>query len=466
MMPRGPGRLTLAVAPLATEEWIARKLMSAFLGLLSIVLAGPLAAQDARPIVFQNVAVVDVAGGSVAERQRVVIQGGRIAAVGAADALAVPAGAVVVEGAGRYLLPGLWDMHVHALFDPRQARPLLALLLAHGVTGIRDMGGLLSVVLDVRKRARDGEILSPRLFVAGPILDGPEALHPEVSWVLDTPEEGRAAVDSLARAGVDFVKVYSMLPREVFYAIAAAARDRGLPMAGHVPISITPQEASEAGMASIEHLRSEVEPFCPGDAPSDCEELFTAFREHGTWHVPTLVVRRNRAFLDDSAAVSGSWIGHAPRPLREEWEGTRAARLERGPDYFAGARERYLQEQGLTGALNRAAIPILAGSDAGDLFSLHGYSLHEELALLVEAGLSPSQALRAATTDAARFLGMEEVLGSIAPGMMADLVLLDANPLEDIRNTRLINAVVFDGRLLDRAALDEMLAEVERDVRE
>jgi imidazolonepropionase-like amidohydrolase len=425
-----------------------------FLALPALLAIREAPAQD---LAIVGATVIPMDGSRPIPDATVIVRGDRIVAVGPRDSLEV-GDAEVIDGSGRWLIPGLWDMHVHALFDPALVDRLLALFVANGVTGIRDMGGRLDVLDDVRARVRTGALLAPRIVAAGPILDGPEAVHPEVSWTIETAEEGRQAVDSLAVAGVDFVKVYSMLPREAFLAIAERARERGLPVAGHVPLSVTPIEGARAGMKSIEHLRTELEPYCSRRDPAACDEPFAVFRELGTWQTPTLLVRRNRAFLDDSTTLWSAEMRYAPKALIDEWRAERSGRLERGEEYFAAAREHHAEERFVTGKLHQAGIPILAGSDAGVTFSLHGFSLHEEMELLVESGLKPEDALQAATSDAARFLGAADSLGTIAPGKKADLVLLDGDPLADISNTRRIHAVVINGRLLTRADLDHLLA--------
>ncbi len=390
----------------------------------------------------------------------VLLHGDRIVAVGPRDSVPT-ADATIVDTAGRWVLPGLWDVHVHALYDPTLVDRLLGLFLANGVTGIRDMGGRLDVLAEVRARVAAETLLAPRIVAAGPILDGPEPIIPEISWPIADADEGRAAVDSLAAAGVDFVKVYTMLPRDAFFAVARRASELGLPFAGHVPAEVTPIEAARAGMASIEHLRSEIEPFCTRQDPAACDAPFAAFREEGTWQTPTLWVRHNRAFLDDSMAVWRPYLRYAPPSLLGEWRAAYVERQSRGPDYFAGARARHADEIYVTGRLHDAGIPILAGSDAGSLFSLHGFGLHEELALLVEAGLPPIDALRAATSGATRFLGLADSVGTIRPGMRADLVVLAGDPLADIRNTRRVLLVVLAGRVLARSDLDALLSAAE-----
>ncbi len=438
---------------------LPERLPAASLLVVAIVaLSGSARAQE-PDVAFVGGTVIRMDGSPPLADATVVVRGDRIAAVGPRDAVAAGEGATVVDATGAWLIPGLWDMHVHALFEADLVEPLLGRLVANGVTGIRDMGGPLEVLVGTRREIGSRDLLAPRIVASGPILDGPEPVDPEISWAIETPEQGRAAVDSLARAGVDFVKVYTLLPREAFFAVAEAARERGLPVAGHVPASVSPVEAAEAGMRSIEHLRSEIEPFCVRADPSACEPAFAAFRERDVWQTPTLVVRRNRAFLDDSTTVYGPDVRHAPPMLRDLWAGIRASRLERGSEYFEAARARHREERWLAGELHRAGIGVLAGSDAGALFTPHGASLHDELALLVEAGLEPVEALAAATCDAARFLGVDDSLGTIAPGKKADLVLLDADPLQDIAHTRRIRAVVFDGRVLDRTALDRLKVE-------
>jgi len=425
--------------------------------LLLVLLAVVSVARAQEPATaFVGATVIRMDGSPSLADGVVLIGGDRIAAVGPRDSIAIE-GAEVVDARGLWILPGLWDMHVHALYDPALVDRLLGLLVANGVTGIRDMGGRLDVVLDVRRRIRAGELLAPRVVAPGPVLDGPEPVIPEISWPVATAGEGRAAVDSLAAADADFVKVYTLLPREAFFAVVERARERALPVAGHVPAAVTPIEAARAGMRSIEHLRSEIEPYCSRTEPAACDEPFAVFREMDTWQTPTLAVRRNRAFLDDSTAVWKPYLRHAPSSLLTEWQAERAGRLERGEEYFADARERHADEVFVTGELHEAGIPILAGSDAGALFSLHGFALHDELELLVAAGLEPEDALRAATSEAARFLGLQGSLGTITAGKKADLVLLEGDPIADIRNTRRIHAVMLDGRLLSRAELDRLL---------
>jgi imidazolonepropionase-like amidohydrolase len=408
-------------------------------------------------LLITNVTVIDGSDAPPRENVAILIQSNRIARVAALEEIAVPDDVVRYDARGRFAIPGLWDMHTHVLWQPFVDDGFLDLFIANGVTGVRDMGGTLEVVRAVRSGGSLHSRSNPRIVAAGPWLN-PTELDPRAGIAVETPEAASESVAILAEGEVDFIKVYLQLTREVFLAVLAAAGEHGLPVAGHVPLEVGSLEASDLGMRSIEHMRAEIGGFCEEVGPTDCEELFSAFRRNGTWQTPTLHVRWNRAHLDRPALWDDPDLAYAPSYLRAEWEGTRLGRI--GTESFDEVRGRYASEQELAGALHRARVPILAGSDAGELYSLAGFSIHEELALLVEAGMSPREALRAATLGPAEYLAATDSLGTIAEGKLADLVLLDENPLQDIRNTRTIHAVVREGRLFDRAELDRLLEEI------
>jgi imidazolonepropionase-like amidohydrolase len=422
-------------------------------------------AADAAPppepsVAITHVTVVDVARGVLVPGQNVVVRSGRIVTVGDTLAVSVPPRAEVVDGRGSFLIPGLWDMHVHALFDAAVARVFLPAFVAHGVTGVRDMGGKLDVMRAARWAVQAGTLVGPRIVAAGVILDGPEPVDPAVSFAVATPEAGVAAVDSLMRAGVDFIKVYTLLPRDAYFAVLREAAALHLPVAGHVPVGVTTLEAADSGQRSIEHLRDEVEPLCADAAPPACARLLDALRLRRTWLVPTLVVLRVKAVLDDSSLVQDPRLAAVPALVRNAWEAIRAGKQGRPPAYWREKRARFFGELALTGAAWRDSVPLLAGTDAGALYTYPGSSLHEELAQLVRAGLSPAAALRSATLAPAEYLGATDSVGTVAAGKVADLVLLGADPLADIGNTRRIEAVVLRGRLFSRAALDSLAGRV------
>ena len=416
----------------------------------------PAAAPPEPWLAITHVTVVDVAAGILVPGQNVVVRGGRIVAAGDTARVTVPAGATVVEGRGRFLIPGLWDMHVHALFDAEVARTFLPRFVAEGVTGVRDMGGKIEVMRAARFALLAGTLVGPRIVAAGAILDGPQPVDPSVSFAVGTPDEARAAVDSLANSGADFIKVYTLLPRAAYFAVLREATRLHLPVAGHVPVGVTALEAADSGQRSIEHLRDEVEPLCKAATDPACVRLLGALRAHRTWLVPTLVVLRVKAILDDSSLVRDPRLGSVPALVRNAWEAIRTGKQTQPPAYWREKRTRFFGELALTGAAWRDSVPLLAGTDAGALYTYPGSSLHEELAQLVRAGLTPAAALRSATLAPAEFLGATDSLGAVAAGKVADLVLLGADPLADIGNTRTIEAVVLRGRLFRRAALDSL----------
>ncbi len=407
-------------------------------------------------LLITNVTIIDGSNAPPLENAAILIRSNRIAWLGPADQFSALEGARLYDGRGKYVIPGLWDMHTHVLWQPFVEDGFLRLFLVNGVTGIRDMGGTLEVLQSVRPNGKHYSPLHPRIIAAGPWLNQFE-IDPRAGIVVETPDAARKSVASLAAAGVDFIKVYSHLPRDMFLSILEKAEEYDLPVAGHVPLEVGSREASDLGMRSIEHMRVETGGFCEEVGAANCEELFSVFRRNGTWQTPTLMIRRNRAFLDKALVTQDSSMSHAPGYLRDEWEGIRRGDATRD---FEELRRQYAREQELAGMLNRAHVAILAGSDAGDIYSLAGFSIHDELALLVDAGLSTREALRAATTAPAEYLAATDSLGTIAVGKVADLVLLDDNPLVDIRNTRKIRAVIRDGRLHDRAELDRILEQI------
>jgi hypothetical protein len=334
-----------------------------------------------------------------------------------------------------------------------------------------------------RDQIAKGSLLGPRMVVASPIIDGPEPIWPN-SISVRNEEEGRKAVRRVKQWGADFVKVYSLLPRDAYFGIADEAKQQGITFVGHVPVSVSPGEASDAGQKSIEHLtgimiecsdkekelrdaiikakspgaRARVRTALETYDQKKAADLFARFVKNQTWQCPTLTVLRSSVYLGDENFRRDGRLRYIPRLLQQRWT-MRVANRDGGDD--ATAKKVFQKQLEIVGAMRKAGVPILAGTDTGNPFCFPGFSLHEELALLVIAGLTPVEALRAATLDAVKFLGLEKTLGTIEEGKLADLVLLNANPLEDIRNTQRIDAVISNGRLFDRKALDKLLAEAE-----
>ena len=429
---------------------------------------------DTPPVLaITHVAVWDGRSDVFRTDRTVVVRGNRIVTEAAARSTRVPRGARVVDGRGRYLIPGLWDMHVHTVM-PGGAEAL-PLYVANGVTGVRDMAGDFAQLTAWRREIAAGERIGPRMVVSGPYLEGGDVPIPHL--LVAKPEDAEPAVDSLVRLGVDFVKVHSQLDRARYFAIARAARAHGIPFAGHVPRSVLPQEASDSGQRSIEHLLTIPNACTPEDSvrlmprfqvqsalgrctSEDLAPLFRRFVENDTWVVPTLTAQVEVARWPLRDLPGDAWARWLPRAMRDF-----VAEIFPMPDDVPPGADSVglallAKRAEVVGAMHAAGVHVMAGTDAPLRNSPPGFGLHEELAWLVRSGLSPLDALRAATLEPARFLAMDDSLGTIEAGKVADLVLLDADPLADIANTRRIVLVVANGRpyepgpILERAAAE------------
>jgi imidazolonepropionase-like amidohydrolase len=439
------------------------------------------------PIVIIHATVINPGTSSVEANQTVAITGDHITSVSDTAAFLPPKNARVIDATGQYLLPGLWDMHVHSAFGnwfPGGREIILPLLIANGVTGVRDMGGDIPVLLEWRKEIAQGQIVGPRMVISGPMLDGysPDGkLRFPSSMAVTTPASAVAAVDLLKTQGVDFIKVQSAISHDAYLAAAAEAHKQGLPIVGHVPDKVRIREVVEAGQKSIEHLMgifegcsTEEDKFIKGEGnlqlllstqdQQRCDSLAKLMAKNQTWQVPTLAWQRGGTFLDQLDLKHQPLGKYVPAYWRDvTW---RRFTDEMMPDLLrdplALRQEYFARNLQMVGALHHAGVPFMAGTDtAPGVYIMPGFSLHDELANFVEAGFTPMESLKTATSNPAKFLGLEASFGSVEPGKIADLVLLSENPLKDIRNTQRINIVVARGRLFDRTALDQMLMNVE-----
>ena len=432
--------------------------------------------------------VIDVTSGETNQDYTVLLSGNRIAYVGPAAAAKVPADARVIDGRGKFLIPGLWDMHVHAFVYVFSdfAGPLM---IANGVTGARDMGYYIDTTLRWRADISAGREVGPRL-VAGARVDGPVNKARFVAHVV-TEEDGVRAVDTLARKKdgsprADFIKPYSWVPRAAYYGIVREAKKLHIPFAGHVPYSVSVVEASDSGQRGIEH-EDDLSRACSSqdsllrarsfDTSSSshqleevreqaaimrrsydavkCRSVIATLARNHTWVTPTLVVYQPYAHAFDTASTHPQWARYVPGIVQGGW--VRRARDLTPADSMV-VRSYFSFER--TNDLKKAGVQLLAGTDAAQAFVFPGFSLHQELELLVHSGLTPLEALRTATYNPAEFINALDSLGTVSRGKLADLVLLGANPLTDIRNTRRISAVIANGRVFDRAALDQLLNHV------
>ena len=419
-------------------------------------------APDTQALVFTHVSVVDGRSSAPADDRTVVVRGRRIVAVGPAASTRLPRGATVVNARGKFLVPGLWDMHVHTVVPG--GRDVLALYVVNGVTGVRDMAGDWPTLETWRREIDSGRLVGPRIVASGPYLEGGDVPIPHL--LVRRPEDAQPAVDSLVRLGVDFIKVHSQLTRDTYFAIARAARLRHVTFVGHVPRSVTAAEASDSGQHSIEHLLT-IPNSCTADEAQALEPrfpvqsvfgkctsesltpLFARFVHNDTWMVPTLVAQLEVALWPTRELPGDSLSHYLPDTLVRYV----AAIFPMPPDIPPGAdvvgRALFEKRIAVVAAMHRAGVHVLPGTDAPLRNSPPGFGLHEELGYLVRAGFSPFEVLRAATLEPAQFLGAADSLGTIAPGKLADLVLLDASPLEDVANLRRISGVMANGRFFD-----------------
>lgn len=459
-----------------------------------VCLAWP-AAIAQTPLAITHVNIIDVRNGSVQRDRTLVIRNGRIGEIRPGRKLA-PRGAAVLNGAGKFVIPGLWDMHYHFEGSDPGSREF-SLLVANGVLGIRDMGDQPEKIFPARSAIASGKVLGPQIVACGPIVDGPNPTNPPLSVSVHDAEDARAMVHKLKQMGADCVKVHDGVPLDAYLAIADEVKKVHLPLVGHIPVRVRVMQATDAGQRSIEHqiglrgastvedevmesertndvfaeaMRTKNFKLIPEsiarkgnlllDHFSDqrANRLYRAFARNGTYLDPTLVTDRALTFVDDLVQQEDPRLQYIPPSQREWWNPERGMLTRyRTPAYIAFRKRQFEKTLQQIPVAHRSGVRFLAGTDSTLPFVYPGFSVHDELGLFVKAGLSPFQALQTATLNPAMFLGLERSLGTVQTGKIANLVLLDANPLEEIGNTQRIYAVVLRGRVFTRSDLDGML---------
>jgi hypothetical protein len=470
---------------------------------LVLVMPAVCKAQDAttagqRPLAFTHVTVIDATGAPAKPDMTVVVSGNRIMGLGKAGQMTVSTDARIIDETHKFMIPGLWEMHTHVFIRSKKEFPLyvMYLFVAYGITGIRDMGspGLLDDFgdypyaedLEWRQAINEGAVLGPHLNLALTVVNGPHVPGYPRAWATAADAaQARQEVLYLKKLGADSIKEYDQLSRDAYFALAEEAKKQGLPLAGHVPILISAAEASDAGQRSLEHdygilfgcssrekefvdkeeelygagrksmrglLRlDDVKALVSSYDEEKATSLFAKLVSNNTFVTPTLVRASPNRMPADDPRVS-KYFSPA---LREYFYPPHPK--EADPDTLEAQKLMYEYHLRLVARMQSAGVKLLSGTDS----SFFGSALHDELAEMVKAGLTPMQALQTATKNAADYLGTLDSTGTIERGKVADLVLLDANPLEAISNTRTISAVVLNGRFLDRNSLDLLLKHVE-----
>ena len=436
-------------------------------------------------MVIRNVTVIDGTGSDPQTSMTVVIEESQISAIDEEGSIEYASSAWVIDGTGKYLIPGLWDMHVHL----RDLDGTLPLFIVNGVTTVRDMGSELKKTAALREQIDAGKLVGPCIKTSGMMIESSSWLAQYIDLMheqgvdqeaiekfrrtritVGDPREAREAVDSLIALGADFIKIRHAESPEVFDAIAEAAENAGTHFVGHYVWILGLDECANRGQRSIEHN------ILPGFNEKTFErkqEIFDALLRNDTHLVPTLVtnametlpLEKVRAIIGDTVGAIDSRNRYVSRKIRQSWLETvelNAADKGRPPPesikQMIDCSNHFLSEA------RRAGVKIMAGTDAPTTGTFFGFSLHDELALLVETyGMTPMEALRSATALPAAFMGIDSQVGTIEVGKRADLVLLDANPLVDVANTRRIHTVIANGRVFDRATLEQLLHKISRE---
>jgi imidazolonepropionase-like amidohydrolase len=444
-------------------------------------------------LAIKGATLLDVRTGRQIGNSAILVEKDRIKAVGDASTIVIPTDARLIDARGKWVIPGLVDMHVHG--SSRKDVPI-ALYVANGITAIRDMGGNITSLRMTRQKIESGEKSGPRLFYTGNVLDGSPPAAPPMSFIVDSRQEANSAVEFLISQGADSIKIYNNITEPVLDTIVKAAKRAGKPVGGHVPKAISLKRSIELGFNFVEHaaIRSrdllEWNSITQAQAnqitslPSvtqrealvwqqvdldsvEIKAVISFMAEKGVFLDPTLSIDEfDSLFLYEKEAKHPN-NRYLNRTFVEEALGPDHDIFRMPAELRATAVSGIEKRRKFVGMCHRAGVKILAGTDGPGIGRVTvGFGLHHELALLVEAGLKPIEALQGATINAARALRKENEMGSLEPGKFADIVIVNSDPLSDIHNTTKIDAVLLRGRMFDRTALDAMLAEIEAEAKE
>lgn len=460
--------------------------------LLCIILFSSCKQTISGDVLIENVNIIEVESGDVLIHQDVVITGNKITNISKHNKDNILTSSVI-DGENKYLIPGLWDMHVHIL-EEDWYKWQLPLLRSNGIIGFREMWGDKKVIDSVKAEMQNSSLPYFHFVASGHILDGETAYHKNSTHVT-TPNEATRIVDSLINSKVDFIKIYSFLKPEAFYSIAQRCKERRVPFVGHVPHTVWITSASKAGMASMEHLygfliegcansdsalslmQQSVDAFVKGNtderervsrklhsltldniSEEKLRKISRVLKTNDTYIVPTLVTLRGNYFTNDTSFTNDSRLKYMSKGTIEYWKEETESDLKKNNEIdWQNKRKRWQVEQLIMKILTEENVPIMAGTDSDNPYSFPGFSLHDEMALFVQFGMTPIEALRTATLNPAKYLNVLDSLGTISEGKLADVVLLDANPLENIKNTTMINTVIVNGKLYRKDYFDMVL---------
>ncbi len=446
--------------------------------------------------VVRNVNVVEVVNGKVINNQDVFIENGRISKITRTNDKKT--NLKTIDGSSKFLTPGLWDFHVHALALPNEEKFSLPVYVANGITGIRDLGSFKSLAEQkiIAESAEKNEIISPRIILTGAIIDGPPGAWEGIR-IAKTREDGIREANKLLDEGWQYLKTYSLLPLDAYLGVAEVAKKRNVPLIGHIPDGIKIMDAVNAGHKAVEHIDkvllgcSSKEDEVIADRAKiiesgDLQQLFVSFRKHKDQMLNSIdwkkcgqlaeAMAKNKMFVSPTMVVIDFYLGKDPPPndprfryvpeaIKKQWSEADRRRLGRTQDDYDFAAKTKELDLKLLKILKEKGVRILASSDAAWInpYIFHGFSILDEIERYVnEAKFTPAEALQTATINPAKFLGKQNEFGRIEKGFVADLVLLDANPLEDIKNIRGVNTVILRGKILDRDSLNKLLRDVEK----
>lgn len=453
---------------------------SSIFGLVALLLISactvqPLPEDAAGTLAFVNADVLPMTGTDILRDQTILVRDGKIDQIGPTAAIKVPKGSTVIEAQGKYLMPGLAEMHAH-IPVPQEGNDTLVketlfLYLSRGVTTIRGMLGA-PYHLELKKMIAMDSVTSPRVFTSSPSLNGN---------TVPTPEEARRLVTQYKQDGYDFLKIHPGIPLAAFDEMARTAKEVGIPFSGHVPIAVGIRHALDAQYASIDHIDGYLSGLAPKEAwerldsnigffgynmvpyadEAEIAKLARQTKEKGVWIVPTQSLFTRWFSPDDPAAMANEpEMKYMASRTRFQWRQSKQNAIG-GEDYKVAQWEKMIDlRQQLLRALHEAGVPLLLGSDAPQVFNVPGFSLEHEMAAMKAAGLSNEVILQSGTANPARFFGMEGAFGTIQPGAAADLLLLSGNPLEDISNTWAQEGVMVRGHWMPKAEIDARLLEI------